>query len=77
MVKSIIFIGHSINDKMPRQNQNVLIKAKDIDDIIPAVYEEFTDIDGNKHHIFKDPYYGQPQVFAIEEVIEWYENENF
>ncbi len=62
---------------MPNQNQNVLIKAKDIDEIIPAVYEEYIDDSGNVHHLFKDPYYGQGQIYVIEEVIEWYENENF
>lgn len=74
---SINFIGHSVGEKMPKQNQNILIKAKDIDEIIPAVYEEYTDEDGKIHHLFKDPYYGQHQIYVIEEVVEWYENPNF
>ncbi len=77
MDKSIIFKGWSISEKMPNQNQNILIKAKDIEEIIPAVYEKYTDEDGKIHHLFKDPYYGQTQIFVIEEVIEWYENINF
>jgi hypothetical protein len=26
---------------------------------------------------WEDPYYGQHQIYVIEEVIEWYENPNF
>lgn len=77
MDRSINFIGYSVHERMPNQNQNVLIKAKDIDEIVPAVYEKFIDEDGEIHHLFKDPYYGQAQIFVIEEVIEWYENPNF
>ncbi len=77
MDKSIIFIGHSIEDKMPNPNQNVLIKAKNIEEIVPAVYEKFIDEDGEVHHLFKDPYYGQTQIYVIEEVVEWFENPNF
>ena len=73
----INFIGHYVKDKMPKNNQNILIKAKGIDEIAPAVYEEYTDEDGKIHHLFKDPYYGQNQIYIIDEVIEWYENENF
>ncbi len=77
MDKSLFFKGYLVSDKMPKHNQNILIKAQGIDDIAPAVYEEYVDEDGNTHHLFKDPYYGQSQVFAIEDVIEWYENSNF
>ncbi len=77
MEYSLIFKGYLISEKMPDQNQNVLIKAKGIDDIAPAVYEEYVDGEGITHHFFKDPYYGQSQVFTIEDVIEWYENPNF
>ena len=77
MEKTINFVGYSISDKLPKQNQNVLIKAKGLDEIAPAVFQEYTDEDGKVYHLFKDPYYGQSEVFVIEEVIEWYENPHF
>ena len=77
MERTITFVGHSISAKLPNQGQNVLIKVQGIEDIAPAVFEEYEDEDGQIYHIFKDPYYGQEEVYAIEEVIEWYEHPNF
>jgi hypothetical protein len=77
MEKTLTFTGYSIADKLPNQGQNVLIKVQGIDEIAPAVFEEFEDEGGKIYHIFKDPYYGQEEIYAIEEVIEWYEHPNF
>lgn len=77
MEKSLTFKGYLFKDKIPVHNQNVLIKVLGQEDIAPAVFEEYVDSDGKTHYFFNDPYYGQTQIFTIDDVVEWYENPNF